>query len=260
MKKIVKVFGNVKNADMVEDWKIVEAKERTFLETSVGKDKKFSLICNENVAENCKYEIDWDNLDLIPLYKNCIVNYKKSENKNFENKLVVKIVTEKPIASIKLDNAYLLTPIIQDKKIDEGINEIAFAAFTQTKDFFIRVYTEDGNLYKFSLESTVMEEVKHQVRKQATKLKAPTYLTLPKKVYVTDNIRTNRIKDYISIFYKDLISKNTTIDAAKTEEVLLDSRIADKIDEKTIKVFVPKAKIGRTKQFTKNRPNKRKNR
>lgn len=255
MKKIVKVLGNVKEA--IEDWKVVESNGKTFLETSVGKDRKFSLICNEGVKENCKESIDWDKLDLIPLYKNCIVDYKDNE-KNFDNKLIVKIVSENPIASIKLDNAYLLTPIIQDKHIDEGVNEVAFAITTMTQDFFIRVYTENGQLFKYSLNEESTIDLTYQVRKQANKLKAPTYLKLPKKVYITDNTKENRIKDHISIYYKDLVSKQTKIEAERTKEVILDPRITDKIDEKTIKVFIPNAVVKVFKKTMNNKFRRRK--
>ena len=241
MRTLIKTIGNVeKPVSMmrVENGRLV---------TDLTNNQIFTIQGTEALVEaNKAGTIDWDKVDLIPLYKNCLADYSENAGNDFNNKIIVKVLSEKSIASIKLDNAFLITPIIQDTKLDseEGVHEIVFAIMIKSnKDFNVRIYTEDQTLLKFNCDKEELITVKHPARKQKKMLKATTYVNLPKNLYVTDDTKHNRVAGKISVDYRDIISKTSFLNYKKVETVTLDKRLKEKVQTKVLKLYLPNKRI-----------------
>lgn len=201
--------------------------------TEVGASKFYVPISKEAKEKN----LSIDDLTLQPLYRNCLASVKKPNSKEFA---LVKFASDEEIATIKLENCYLVTPIIQDKKLEEGVHVVAFGIeLEQGAKINILLAGKNKAIIDVDNDSIQYRDLKIVPKKPNKRLKAKTIIHLPKNVYVTDDSKNDRQKGLISIDYRDLTSRNSVIDSKRAELI----KIKEGIDVQSIKNVIRNKRV-----------------
>ena len=213
MKLILETIDqNAKRARVLNFPKEIEGRE--VAEMEIGNGEKLILGISRNLSKELSKgnKVSLRNLKLVPLYKNCMIDYSdKTDNSN--NLIVnVRVPENKEIATVKLNGVLLVTPIIQDNDIATGIHEITFAAVAEKDDWEIIIYTIDQTKLKITAKGSTMTKAKIKINKQAGRLKGRKLLKLPKKVYVVGtDYKKERKEGFISILAIYLLNEYTTV-------------------------------------------------
>lgn len=195
----------------------------------VGK-REYYISCTKKLQNELDKDFDgsFSNLELVPLYRNCLLDYV--EGHKFYTSLI-KISTDvSEIADVKLENCYLITPFITDNGNNDNIKSIAFGISAQKNiniDFSIKIIRLDGKIINITRHGIVMEETKFVSKPK--RIQTPKIIVMPKKSYIVDDI--NKKKDgYFSVHIFDILSRYSKIIEGNSDdrEYLVCDTISDK--------------------------------
>lgn len=172
--------------------------------------------------------VELNKIELVPIYRNCLAHYTADQKKGQVKKtILVKVSTDaSELATISLRGCYVLTQIITDTTVDNGIKEMAFAISIESDDFNVRVFRLDGTIIDINNNGTKESKVNQQIRKPRKRISAPTLIAVPKKTYFSLNMK-DRKEGYFTVHVYDITNDaNKIIESKKNVEYLVSAGIS----------------------------------
>lgn len=170
----------------------------------ISNTKKFQAELDNNI------DIDFEQLELIPLYRNCLLDIV--ERPRFHTILLKVATEESEIADVVLENCYCITPFITDSGENNNIKTIVFGISVQRSmmdNFAIKVIKLNGEVLVINKDGEHLEQLNEKVKKPK-RIQAPRILIIPKKTYIVDDM--NQRKDgYFSVHIYDILSRYSKI-------------------------------------------------
>lgn len=195
-----------------------------FISTS----KALQAVLDDNNAERPSL----DELELIPLYRNCLVDKPKMKK---HTTILIRVLTDvSEIATVKLDGCYGITPVITDRALKDGIKQIALGVSVEPgreEDFTIKILRMDGAAITIYSNGISQSKVIHRVKKPNKRISVPSLIIMPKKSHITNDLQ-DRHEGYMSVHMFDVISKyNKIVESAKDTDYTISKNLTrDQLD------------------------------
>lgn len=199
--------------------------------------RRYSKLNNnlEFVRTNCKYMMELKDVELLPLYKNCIVG--KPRNKNTSTAFCFIDTDKLPITEFKLNKCYLCTVVTNNNPSGKGrLTRLAFGVYSLVKDWSVDITCKNGIVIHITNETLTTSKLENYKAPKIDKTKKNPQLLSPKvipvagKSFFNFNTKKNKKDGYLSVgIFEVLCPKN----------LILEPSIANKryivVDDKTLK-------------------------
>lgn len=220
--------GNVTvNSDIQKSWRLSHKENGTSfssIKCMVG-EREYYISTSKKLQEELDTEsnVSLSNMQLVPLYKNCLVDLNKDSK--YETALVKVTTAASEIATVKLNGCLVITPFITDGGIGSPVSSIAFGVSIQNKnDYDIRLYRLDGTMISINSNDITTQKVKHIIKKPK-RIQAPKIIIVPRKSYIVNDLSEEK-EGYVSVHIYDIISKlSKIIENSKEGEYLVSPNV-----------------------------------